>query len=70
MGLLLLLTACQRQKQPSQQLLKPHTDCLVKTTPVKNQGSSNLCWVYAMLATIESDRLMEGDSVNLSPQYI
>ena len=45
-------------------------DCLVKTTPVKNQGKSNLCWAYAMLATIESEHLMQGDSVNLSPLYI
>lgn len=37
-----------------------------KITPVKDQGRSSLCWVYAMLATIESDRLMMGDSVNLS----
>lgn len=41
-----------------------------KITPVKNQGDNSLCWLYAMLATIESDRLMMGDSVNLSPHYI
>ena len=68
--LLLTLTACHREKQESQRLQRPRTECLVKTTPVKNQGASELCWIYAMLATIESDRLMEGDSVNLSPQYI
>lgn len=68
--LLLTLTACHREKQEPQRLQRPHTECLVKTTPVKNQGASELCWIYAMLATIESDRLMEGDSVNLSPQYI
>lgn len=53
---------------------QPHTHFTIervnKITPVKNQGKSDLCWVYAMLATIESDRLMEGDSVNLSPHYI
>jgi len=41
-----------------------------KITPVKDQGRSSLCWVYAMLATIESDRLMQGDSVNLSAAYV
>lgn len=41
-----------------------------KTTPVKDQGSSSLCWIYAMLATIESDCLMRGDSVNLSPDFV
>lgn len=41
-----------------------------KVTPIKNQGRGPLCWIYAMLATIESDRLMMGDSVNLSPDYV
>lgn len=45
-------------------------EVVVKTTPVKDQGRSPLCWVYAMLATIESERLMQGDSVNLSPDYL
>ncbi len=46
------------------------TEVMVKTTPVKDQGPSALCWVYAMLATIESEHLMMGDSVNLSTDYI
>lgn len=46
------------------------TRCLVKTTPVKNQGQSELCWVYAMLATMESEHLMRGDSVNLSTDFV
>lgn len=45
-------------------------DFVIKTTPVKNQGRSPLCWAYAMLATIESERLMMGDSVNLSPDFL
>ena len=45
-------------------------ETLNKTTPVKDQGRSPLCWLYAMLATIESDRLMMGDSVNLSPHFV
>lgn len=48
----------------------PRTLCRVKTTPVKNQGQSELCWVYAMLATIESEHLMRGDSVNLSTDFV
>lgn len=47
-----------------------HNDVLLKTTPVKDQGQSQLCWVYAMLATIETERLQLGDSVNLSPDYL
>lgn len=41
-----------------------------KTTPVKDQGHGPLCWIYAMLATIECDRLAVGDSVNLSAPYL
>lgn len=46
------------------------TDVLLKTTPVKDQGRSDLCWDYAMLATMETEHLMQGDSVNLSPDYV
>ena len=42
----------------------------LKTTPVKDQGRSRLCWIYSMLATVETDRLMLGDSVNLSPTFL
>lgn len=46
------------------------TDILLPTTPVKDQGHTPLCWAYAMLAAIETDRIVIGDSVNLSPQWI
>lgn len=39
-------------------------------TPVKNQGSSTLCWAYAMLSAIETEHIMRGDSVNLSVKYV
>ncbi len=42
----------------------------LKTTPVKRQGHSGLCWAYAMLATIETEHLMQGDSVNLSVDFV
>ena len=45
-------------------------DVLLKTTPVKDQGHSSLCWVYAMLATIETEHLMQGDSVDLSADFV
>ncbi len=45
-------------------------DIRLKTTPVKDQGRSGLCWDYAMLATIETEHLMQGDSVNLSPDFV
>lgn len=46
------------------------TLCRIGTTPVKNQGNSDLCWLYGMLATIESEHIMRGDSVNLSPDFV
>jgi aminopeptidase C len=45
-------------------------DVVLPTTPVKNQGRSSLCWVYGMLATIETEHLVKGDSVNLSTDYL
>ena len=63
--LLLLLTACGQQ-QPRH---FTH-EVLNRMTPVKDQGKSQTCWVYAMLAAIETEHLSWGDSVNLSPYYI
>lgn len=45
------------------------TDVQLKTTPVTDQGRSELCWVHAMFSTIETERLMQGDSVRLSVDY-
>ena len=45
-------------------------ELLLPMTPVKNQGKSELCWAYAMLATIETEHLLRGDSVNLSAVYV
>lgn len=45
-------------------------EVLNRMTPVKDQGESKLCWIYAMLAAIETEHLRWGDSVNLSPAYI
>ncbi len=47
-----------------------HRDLMLPVTPVKNQGNSSLCWAYAMLATIETEHLAQGDSVNLSVDYV
>ena len=64
-AVLILFTACSKKVK--------HTftdELLLPMTPVKNQGKSELCWAYAMLATIETEHLVRGDSVNLSPVYI
>ena len=60
-----LFTSCARREP------KVFThEVLNRMTPVKNQGDSQTCWVYAMLAAIETEHLSWGDSVNLSPYYI
>ena len=54
-----------------QQKPKHYThEVLNRMTPIKNQGKSQTCWIYAMLAAIETEHLAWGDSVNLSPYYI
>ena len=45
-------------------------DVLNGYTPVKSQGSTNLCWAYAMLAAIETEHIMQGDSVHLSVAWV
>lgn len=59
-------------KNETRETQKTHFNTIVRlrTTPVKNQGRDALCWAYAMLATIESEHLMQGDSVNLSPAFV
>ena len=39
-------------------------------TPIKDQGNTEYCWAYAMLATIETEHIARGDSVHLSTAYI
>ena len=64
-SIVVLFCGCA-QKQP-----KHFThEVLNRMTPIKNQGKSQTCWIYAMLAAIETEQLYRGDSVNLSPYYI
>lgn len=65
-------TQCGRPKA-----YQDHTSCpaitidvLNKYTPVKNQGQTSLCWAYAMLSTIETEHLMQGDSISLSAAFV
>ena len=66
--ILLLLVAVIGCEQTPQHTFT--NELLLPMTPVKDQGKSELCWAYAMLATIETEHLLRGDSVNLSPQYL
>ena len=67
----LVLVSCGQQRSKVDIPKEKFTiDLRLPTTPVKDQGSSSLCWVYAMLATLETEHIMRGDSVNLSPDYV
>ncbi len=63
----LTMSSCYKNKETP-----PHIsiDVINKMTPIKDQKNNDLCWVYAMLATIETEHIMMGDSVNLSIAYI
>ena len=63
----LLFTACSSNKQREQHSELAMKDVTrLKTTPVKDQGPSQTCWIYAMLATIETEHSMVGGSFKLS----
>ncbi len=63
-----ILAGCKSEQPKPAQVFKE--EIRIKTTPVKDQGKSELCWAYAMLATIESQHLAQGDSVNLSSAFV
>ncbi len=63
-----LLAGCSEKKIHKPQAFTD--EVRLSYTPVKDQGRSSLCWAYAMLATIETEHIMRGDSVNLSAAYV
>lgn len=70
----LILSACGQHAGETGKAETPTeefaTEVMLRTTPMKDQGPSNLCWAYAMLATIETEHIMQGDSVDLSAAYL
>lgn len=71
MCLTLLTVSCSRpQKKEPAARKQFRNEVLLGMTPVKQQGRSSLCWAYAMLATIETEHIQRGDSVNLSAAYV
>jgi len=67
----LVLISCEKQRGKVNGSEEKFTvELRLPTTPVKDQRSSSLCWVYGMLATLETEHIMRGDSVNLSPDYV
>lgn len=59
-----------KQQDEKRKSRKFTTEVMLRYTPVKDQGRSPLCWAYSMLATIETEHIMMGDSVNLSIDYV
>lgn len=70
----LLLVSCSmpwgKQQDEKRKPRKFTPEVMLRYTPVKDQGRSPLCWAYSMLATIETEHIMMGDSVNLSIDYV
>lgn len=64
-----MAVACSRPVKEKRQESDFTTEVLNPSTPVKDQGRSPVCWIYAMLAAIETEHIGRGDSVNLSPYY-
>lgn len=68
LSVMTMLAGCAGRKSPA-----PHAftdEVRLGMTPVKDQGPGPLCWAYAMLATIETEHITRGDSVNLSADYV
>ena len=65
---ILLTASCSHDKPQASR--KFTNEVVLRYTPVKDQGRSTLCWAYSMLATIETEHIMMGDSVNLSVDYV
>ena len=68
--MVLLLLGCENEKLNYSYVPEDFKyDVQLKMTPVKNQGRSELCWVYSIYGAIESEYLIRGDSVDLSTDY-
>ena len=63
--IVLLAVACGENRAPM--LVVEQLNAM---TPVKDQGDRETCWIYAMLAAIETEHISRGDSVNLSAAWV
>lgn len=71
-GVLCMLVGIHQIKQSRMQQIPDGfvVEKMLRHTPIKHQGQLPTCWIYAMLATIETEHIMQGDSVNLSADYL
>lgn len=71
--IIIILAAAISCQRPAPQPAPTHRKPLISlaTTPVKDQGKEEACWIYAYLACIETERIEQyGDSLNLSPLWL
>ena len=67
----LLFTSCTRREKSKDTTSLSFLSNSLRTTPVKDQGKVEACWIYAYLACIETERIENyGDSMNLSPIWL
>ena len=64
----ILFTSCKQETGCSMAHTFQH-NVLIPHTPIKNQGRDQTCWAYAMLSTMESNNIAQGDSMELSINY-
>lgn len=66
-----LLLSCTKQNKKYKEVSNSPFKTTLKCTPVKNQGMTEACWIYAFLACVETERMENyNDSVNLSPFWL
>lgn len=66
-AIFLSCSSCGKKHSPN---ILFETDLILPSTPVKNQGEWNIGWIYATLSLLESERIKEGDSLQLSANYL
>ena len=66
-----LLFSCAKTEKKCEEVSCSPFKTTLRCTPVKNQGMTEACWIYAFLACVETERMEHhNDSVNLSPMWL
>ena len=66
-----LFLSCAKQDKRCKEVSRSPFKTALRCTPVKNQGMTEACWIYAFLACVETERMEHfNDSVNLSPFWL
>lgn len=68
--LLSVLAGCSGGDRAPRALISKEVGDSISLPPFKDQGHTELCWIYAALTAIEADRISQGDSVCLSPAWV